>query len=224
LFSAFGEHLPEGFTYAEYARRGFFELCAVAGINLGILIVSHVFMKREAGEAPRILKVETLIISLFTMLLIATALSKMVMYINVLGLTQLRVYTSWFMILLLFIFVIICIRQFKKFNSAKTMLIGFVVMFMVLSYSNVDGLIAKYNIERYEAGTLKTLDIEAFYDLSDAAVPYIYDLYLKTDESDTETRNRLAHVIESGRIYDETGFRSFNLQNYRAEEIRRVVL
>jgi hypothetical protein len=38
LFSAFAGVLPEGFTtYAEYARRGFFELCGVAAINLFVL-------------------------------------------------------------------------------------------------------------------------------------------------------------------------------------------
>ena len=38
FFSAFAGLLPSGFTYAEYARRGFFELIAVAAINLGLLL------------------------------------------------------------------------------------------------------------------------------------------------------------------------------------------
>jgi len=82
LFSAFSGNLPELFTYAEYARRGFFELCAVVGINLGVLIISYLTVKKEQGETPKVLQMETIIISLFTILLIATALSKMVMYIN----------------------------------------------------------------------------------------------------------------------------------------------
>jgi hypothetical protein len=227
LFSALNGHLPEAFTYAEYARRGFFELCAITGINLGILAVAHLTIKAYPGDKKRALRIQTVIISIFTILLIVTALSKMAMYIDVYGLTQWRVFTSWFMILLLFVFVIISIRQIKKFNAARLIIIGFTLMFMVLSYGNADGLIAKYNISRYEAGTLATLDIEALSELSDAAAPYIYDLYLKTDESDQEMRQGLVEAIKSGEreVYTmmgirEFGFRDFNLQRYMADRIR----
>jgi hypothetical protein len=40
-----------------------------------------------------------------------------------------------------------------------------------LSYSNVGGRIAAYNIDRNKNGTLETLDIQALSRLSDAAVP-----------------------------------------------------
>ena len=40
LFSAFAGVRPEGLTYAEYARQGFFELCGVAMINLAVLGLS----------------------------------------------------------------------------------------------------------------------------------------------------------------------------------------
>jgi hypothetical protein len=82
LFSAFRGSLPDVFTYAEYARRGFFELCTVAGINLGVLAVAHLIVRRGPGEEPKALRLVTVAISLFTIMLIATALSKMVMYIN----------------------------------------------------------------------------------------------------------------------------------------------
>ena len=221
LFSALGGHLPEAFTYAEYARRGFFELCAVSGINLAVLAVCHIAVEREKGEEPKALRIETAAVSLLTILLIATALCKMALYIDAYGLTQLRVFTSWFMVLLLFVFLTICIRQFKKFNSARLMIAGFALMFIILSYGNVDGLIAKSNIQRYEAGTLKTIDIDALHALSDAAVPYIYDFYTKADGSDDALRQELAHAIMDKNDFGGTGFRSFNMQKQRAEEIRK---
>ena len=220
FFSAFNGTLPETFTYAEYARRGFFELCAVAGINLLVLTISHLTIKREAGEEPKALRLATVTISVFTVLLIVTALSKMGMYINAYGLTLLRVFTSFFMILLLFTFLVICIRQFIRFNSARIIILGVVTMLMVLFYSNVDGNIAKYNIERYEAGTLITLDIDAFYELSAAAVPHVYEFYLKTDENNRELRQKLEAYVENSRSYIAPGFRGFNLQRYKADEIR----
>ena len=222
LFSAFNGNLPDAFTYAEYARRGFFELCAVAGINLGVLIVSHLAMERGPEEDPKVLRVETITISMFTLLLITTALSKMAIYIHAFGLTQLRVFTSWFMLLLLFIFTVICVRQFKPFNSAKLMIAGSIVMFMLLSYGNVDGFIAQYNIGRYEAGTLPALDMDMIAGLSDAAVPRIYELYRKTDEQDTETRQWLASAIMNRGSGRAGGFREFNVQRRRADEIRAI--
>ena len=47
LFSALAGKLPEAFTYAEYARRGFFELCQVSVWNLCILIMSDLFTSRK---------------------------------------------------------------------------------------------------------------------------------------------------------------------------------
>ena len=218
FLSAFGGELPETFTYAEYARRGFFELCAVAGINLGVLVVSRLTVKRGADEGSETLKIETILISLFTVLLIATALSKMVMYIDAYGLTRLRVFTSWFMILLLLIFLTICIRQLKKFNMTRIVAAGFVVMFMLLSFCNVDGMITKYNIGRFEKGTLSSFDTDAAAALSDAAVPYIFDLYLRTD--DPEMRERLAFSITNAGTSGASGFREFNFQRHRADAIR----
>jgi hypothetical protein len=224
LFSAFSGNLPETFTYAEYARRGFFELCAVAGINLCVLLISHLTIKKEQGNEPKVLRAQTSVISLFTILLIATALSKMAMYIDTYGLTQLRVFTSWFMTLMLLIFIIILARQLKVFNAAKPVIVSFVLMFMILLYGNPDGLIAKYNIERYEAGTLAQLDIEALTYLSDAAVPHMYGLYLRTDDS--MLRQELKDSIIYYRIgmleaeYDAAEFREFNIQRFRAHDIK----
>jgi len=223
LFSAFNGTIPGSITYANYARRGFFELCYIVGINLGLLAFSHLTFKKEKSEESKTLRIETLLISLLTILLIITALSKMVMYINVYGLTQLRVYTSWFMLLLLLIFVSVSIRQFKKYNATRIIVIGFVALFMTLSYCNIDGIIAQYNINRYKNGTLKNLDLELLAELSDAAVPYIYDLYMETDPSNSEMREQLAKAMQRYYFYEDDNFKVFNLQKFHATTLRIIV-
>lgn len=223
FFSAFNNLLPELMTHAEYARRGFFELCTVAGINMIVITASHLFVKREK---VRMLQIETVGLCFFTLMLIMTALSKMVMYINYYGLTQLRVYTTWFMIVLFFLFAVIAVRQFKKFNSARAMLLGFVILFMILSYGNVDGRIAAYNIDKYRNETLESLDVQALSSLSEAATPYIYDLYLDTTDfqlkADLKTVLVKGTGVEKGAQYQET-FRDFNFQSYTAEKIRNML-
>ena len=220
LFSAFSSHLPELMTYAGYARRGFFELCAVAAINLAVITLAYLLVIR--GK-EKVLKAETAILCVFTMMMIITAISKMLMYINYYGLTQLRVYTSWFMILLFFIFTVIIVRQFRKFNATQIMISGFVILFMILSFSNIDGQIAKYNIARYENGSLEELDVDALSVLSDAAVPYLYQLYLETDDESLQPQLRAVLFPEDRYEISLDGrqtFRDFNFQSYRADIIR----
>jgi hypothetical protein len=246
LFSAFENILPDAMTYSEYARRGFFELCKVCTINMAIIIVAFGFMKRgdivkEASEnstdsvektghradEPLLLKIQTLLLSTFTILLIITALSKMAMYIHYYGFTQLRVYTACFMIVLLFTFVVIVARQVKKFNASRVIIIGCIAAFLALSYGNVDGNIAKYNIERYEKGTLESLDYRMLFELSDAAVPYLYEHYKNsTDEEERTTiysgiTGRYSWGVETEPY--ETTFRDFNVQTYKAEKIRNIL-
>ncbi len=50
LFGAFWGALPEGFSYSEYARQGFFELCRVAAINIVILLAANVMSRAQAAE------------------------------------------------------------------------------------------------------------------------------------------------------------------------------
>lgn len=223
LFSAFNDRLPELMTHAEYARRGFFELCAVAGINMVVITVAHLIVKRDK---VRILQIETAILCLFTLMLIITAISKMVMYIHYFGLTPLRVYTTWFMLVLLFLFAVIAVRQFKKFNAARIMLVGFVVFFMILSYGNIDGRIAAYNIDRYSNGTLENLDVQALSGLSDAAVPYIYTLYQETTDQSLKADLKAAIDQSAGSALGasrQETFRDFNFQRHTAESIRKML-
>lgn len=223
LFSAFNNRLPELMTYAEYARRGFFELCAVAAINLAVITLAQLIVKREK---VRILQIETAALCLFTLMLIITAISKMVMYINTYGLTQLRVYTTWFMIALFFIFMVTAIRQFKIFNATRVILVGCVLLFLTLSYGNVDGRIAAYNIDRYNSGTLESLDVEALTELSEAAVPHLYALYRDTPDQGLKAELKAAIMKTPGSenmLPAQKTFRDFNFQSHTAQSIRNTL-
>ena len=115
--------------------------------------------KKAGREKPFALKFYSIVISVFTIVLIATAMSKMVMYINAYGLTVLRVYTSWFMVLLALVFVMVIIKQFRyDMKFAKHLCVIFTLMFGLLCFSRPEAIIAKYNIEMYRSGQLEELD------------------------------------------------------------------
>ena len=181
--SAFTGKLPSGLSYADYAREGFFQLCAVSVINMIIIIFVQMFMDVSKPVVENVKGGIVVIYAIFTLVLIATAMSKMVLYIDSYGLTPKRVYSSWFMIVLAIIFVIAMVKQFAvKLNAVAVSATVVVVAFGILALSNVDGLIARYNVDRYLEGSLETVDVWAMKDLGDAAVPELVYLYNELDK------------------------------------------
>lgn len=170
--SGFKGILPKETIYADYAREGFFQLCAVAVINFVIIIVVSLFMRRKTENPTIVQKVLTIVFSVFTLILIATAISKMVMYIDVYGLTPKRVYATWFMLVLAIIFVLLIIKQFVSRIKVVvfSVLVG-VVSFGTLAFSNVDGVIADYNVDRYFEDNTLRLDTDTLCDMGESAIP-----------------------------------------------------
>lgn len=181
--SAFAGTLPQDYSYSSYARKGFFELCVVAVINMAVIIFLQSFMHRKENDRrPLLLKVYTTAISAFTLLLIASAISKMVLYINEMGMTPLRIYTSWFMILLAIVFVLVIISQFADIKFWKTSFVAFTVMMAVLCFGNIDGMIADYNVTAYETGKLQTVDFSVLEELGDPAIVHVERLLDSSDK------------------------------------------
>ena len=94
MFGGFMGRLPEGFSVAEYARAGFFELCAVMGINFGLLWMIA-GLARQPVRAHRPLKIMCLLLLGQSLVFSAIALSKLGMYIGVYGFTPLRLQSTW---------------------------------------------------------------------------------------------------------------------------------
>ena len=170
--SAFTHTLPEGLTYAQYAREGFFQLCIVSVFNAMLLVGLQAFMRRTPGERGILRRIYAGIISLFTLILIATALSKLILYIDAYGMTRSRVLATWMILLLAVFFILSLIHVFwKKFPIAMAILITCVLFSLILFLPNIDGMIANYNVDAYLSGDLSSVDVEALCDLDYAAVP-----------------------------------------------------
>lgn len=192
IADAFGKNIG----YAEFARRGFFELCAISVINLGVIILLQTFSKRkENDKKPLALRIYSIIIPAFTLMIIATALTKMFMYIGEYGMTRLRVYTSWFMVLLAVIFTLIIALQIKEYRIWKALFVSFAVLFAALCFGNFEGNIAAYNISAYRNGMIEKLDVEQFEELGVAAIAPAYDLYRECD--DEALAAKLKNFIEN---------------------------
>lgn len=144
LFSAFAGTLPEEFTYAEYARRGFFELCKIATWNMVFIWLLNLLSKNDRKQ-NKILRILSICLSVLTLLIIATAMSKMGMYMVAYGLTIKRIITMVFMIWLVVVFVCMIILQKKEIPIARICIMTGAALFAVLCICPVESGIELFN-------------------------------------------------------------------------------
>jgi len=215
--SGFTGVLPQDFSYAEYAREGFFQLCAVSAINLVIIALIIAFSKKSRFYSA-VIKVLTCVFSAFTLVLISTAIAKMVMYIQCYGLTQKRVYATWFMAVLALIFIAVALSRFiSKIKIAAVASAILVISFAGLSLCNADSIIAKYNVDRYLDGTLPTVDVAALNNLGDAAVPDMVRLAKYYDNKYGTDITENYSILE----YHPTGYLELRQALVRAQQAER---
>ena len=181
---AFRGLLPKDFTVAQYARRGFFEMCFIVAINLGLIVLALGLCRKEGGRVPAAVKALALFLCVFSLILVATALSKMFLYMNRFGLTRQRVRTSVFMLFLAAVVLALALRLFVKRVPVLRLAVGLgAAMLICLSLANVDGLVARYNVSAWKNGKLDSLDMQTVCELGDGAVPTLAELAACEDET-----------------------------------------
>ena len=153
------------------------------------------------------------------LLLILTAVGKMIPYVKRYGLTQKRVYTLWFMATMFLFFCVLMASQIKKLPLTRIAVILCSVSFLILSYSNVDGLIVRYNVDAYQSGRLDELNITTFYTIPAAALPEAVKVYEGMEET-PDLKRDLGQFIVS--VHDNLRYldwSSLDLEQLRAREI-----
>lgn len=146
--------LPKGMTYSKYAREGFYQLLAVAIINLAIILILQYFF-----EENRALKVILLIISLCTFGMIFSSADRMLMYIDAYGMTFQRV----FVLLFLLILSVWLGAAVVKINKTEISVMRFCIvvasiLFTVFGFSHPDYYMAKYDIAKWESEGISAED------------------------------------------------------------------
>ena len=134
--------LPDGYTYAEYAREGFFQLLAVGILNLIIVLVGLCFFRPN-----KLLKVILAIMSACTFVMLISSAMRMIIYIQYYYLTFFRILVLWSLVALFGIFVGVIIYIFKEnFPLFRYCMVIVTVLYIGLSFSHPDYWIAKVNL------------------------------------------------------------------------------
>ena len=206
--------LPEDYTLAEYARRGFFEMAALCAVNLGIMIFSLSLCKDGAPKSTRFL---CLFIGLVTVFLVATASAKMLLYIGSYGLTRLRVLTQVIMIFLAVVTALVSIWLFvPKLAYMKAVVLVALAMGAIVSWVDVDTFVARYNTNAYLSGRMGQIDMAHMGSLGDGAIPYI-DRLAKEAE-DPMVRQMAEDLVTHHGYHKAEDWRSWNYVNHKAQK------
>ena len=219
--SAFTGILPDGFIYSEYAREGFFQLVCVCDINACIMLCVHLFVQRKSKASQVLLKIYIIVMSAMTLILVATALSRMSLYISTYGLTLDRIHASWFMIVLAVAFVLAILKQIWARLRFTAALLGCVaLMFAALIYGNANAMVANYNAEAYLDGGLESVDIAEIYEMEYAGVGALIKLARNAHDAEVaEAAERYLEQTQRKMEREDNTLWGFNFPEARARRI-----
>ena len=216
VVGGFSGILPEDFTLAEYARRGFFEMSRLCALNLTIMALG-VGLTRKDEKSPLMTRLLALFIGLMTLFFVTAASAKMIMYIRSYGLTWSRVTTEAFMLWLAITTVLVSIWLFRaSLPYMKLSMVVGLALVAVLFIGDVDARVAQYNVRAYQSGRLETVDVEYLRTLSDGAIPYLEEL---TRDADEKVAKDAINTLRYYYSMEDADWRHWNLTGARAAEI-----
>jgi hypothetical protein len=198
-------------TYAEYARHGFFELVAVTGLTLPVLLLADWVLADRDRRLFRWLAAALLVL---LAVVIASALQRMRLYMQHFGLTELRIYATGVMVWLTVIavwFALTVLRGKRHAFAVGALVAGFAATF-ALNILSPDALIARTNVTR------PVVDVSYLAGLSDDAVP---TLVRRIRELPASQRVLLADELLS-RDSSRADWRSWNLSRSRSADVLRA--
>lgn len=216
LFGGYLDITRARFTYAEYARRGFGELVAVAVLTLGLIVALNAVTRRESDRQRTAFNASGTALLAFTGVMLVSAFKRLWLYELAYGFTRMRIYPQVFMVwlgLLLAWFVItLWLRPNRFAIGVLVIALGFVgtldvinpdALIVRLNYQHHQTLLAQQSVESYAR---REIDSSYLTQLSEDAVP---DLIWLVDRVSGEAQQVLdAHLRQRlAALEEDTGWR-----------------
>lgn len=177
LFGGLGT-LPDNYTYARYAREGFFQLVFVCIINLALVLICN-----KRFRSSKVLKGILVFLSLCTYVMIASSAYRMILYIKAYHLTFLRILVLWgLVVIFLLISGTLALIFRESFPMVKYCVITVTVMYLGFSFSHPDYWIARYNLSHVSIADTENENVRTYSDfyylenLSMDAAPVIFQM------------------------------------------------
>ncbi|WP_280236957.1 DUF4153 domain-containing protein [Nocardia cyriacigeorgica] len=203
------EHVQRtaGLTYAEYARSGFWQLSTVTILTLAVIAVVLRWAARDSAPDQLWLRILLAAVAVLSLIIVASALSRMWTYQQAYGFTVLRllVLTCELWIGSVYLLVLVAVLRLRHRRLGRAAVGTAVVTLLALAVLDPERLVADKNIDRWEAGY--DLDVEYLRGLSTDILP-------ATDRLPQSLRVGIADPIRD-RVPADT-WRSWNLSRSSA--------
>jgi hypothetical protein len=172
------EHVVQtaGLTYSEYARQGFGQLLVVAGLVLAVVAGGLRFSRTDTPRQAVLLHALLAGLCVLTLVVLASAVHRLDLYVDVFGATRLRFIAAATCVLIAC--VLLCVTA-ALFSARRAWLAPTVVMLTALvaiaaTAINPDGKIAGRNVDRFRS--TGALDRSYNSSLSGDATPALAEL------------------------------------------------
>ena len=195
-------------NYAQYARKGFFQLMIVSFIN--IVTILYAKNTQKGGESKKYINSMCIIMCIFTFIILISSAVRMYFYESQYGYTLLRllVYCTLLTETILLIPTIVYILD-KKINLPKVYFIIVIIMYICMNFANFDNMIAKRNIDRY----IETGKIDIMYLTRNTSTDVVKQI-MRLVELDNEKDENSEYVKKQSRTYLKRVYDDLNDDKY----------
>ena len=202
--------LPEGYTYAGYAREGFFQLAFLCGMNIVLVLIICKYFRLN-----QLMKIMLLVICGCTYIMIASSAYKMILYVKAYQLTFLRLAVLWALVVMTVLLAGVVLRIVsERERLVEFFFITLLSAYCIFVFARPDYLIASYNVAHVTDSTSKRTKVDSRYlvgDLSADAVP----VWIRS-ENISFSDGKLYTLEKLVMMKDEMTFRTFNFSKYYA--------
>lgn len=176
LFGGYEKVLAKtGLTYAEYARQGFWQLLVVT--LLTVVVIGLALRWAPRGSDRDVLLVRSVLgaICVLTLVVVASALRRMDLYVDAYGLTRLRISVAGVELWLgLLIVLIMAAGVFGARRLPRAVVVSAAASVLAFGLVSPDSLIAGQQVSRF--GSTGKIDLAYLRNLSADAVPELDEL------------------------------------------------
>jgi hypothetical protein len=160
-----------GLTYAEYARRGFWQLLAAAALTLVVVKGSTLYARPQTRGERMLLRAVLGLLCALTLVIVASALHRLRLYESAFGLTRPRLAAEALALWLGGAFaLVLVVGLLRRASALPRLMLGWTALALIgFSLANPDSRIADRNVDRWrETGRI---DLDYVAGLSADATP-----------------------------------------------------
>ncbi|MFF2227530.1 DUF4153 domain-containing protein [Streptomyces globisporus] len=202
-----------GLDHAEYARQGFWQLLWATLLTLLVIALALRWAPRGGSRDRTLVRAVLGTLCVLTLVVVASALRRMDLYVDEYGLTRLRISVAamelWLGVVLV---LILAAGVFGARFLPRAIAVSAAAGVLAFGLLSPDGLIAEQNVQRFEARESAGIDIDYVKDLSADAVPAL-------DRLPEPERSCALRIIQRGVLHTDTPWYATSWGEARAKEI-----